>query len=85
MAVTNVNKLHSNETFEPAERLQSSYNPLHTFELPRGEEKHYQQQYGDIYFMRLAKLKPAVEEIAGDAWTDIEVCSIAGTRQAIRG
>ena len=34
---------------------------------------HYQQQYGDMYFLRLAKLKPAVEEIAAEAWEGCEV------------
>ena len=27
-----------------------------------------------MYFLRLAKLKPAVEELAEDAWGDLEVC-----------
>ena len=27
-----------------------------------------------MYFLRLAKLKPAVEELAEEAWGDMEVC-----------
>jgi DNA polymerase delta subunit 2 len=53
------------------ERLQSSYAPLHTFELEK--EKHYQQQYGDMYFLRLTKLKPVVEKIAAEAWDGFQV------------
>lgn len=35
------------------------------------------QQYGDMYFLRLAKLKPVIEAIAGEEWDDFE---IAGER-----
>lgn len=38
-----------------------------------GSDRHYQQQYGDMYFLRLAKLKPAVEKIAMDAWGELIV------------
>ncbi|KAB8203218.1 DNA polymerase alpha/epsilon subunit B-domain-containing protein [Aspergillus parasiticus] len=65
----------SDEEYAPVYRSSSSYNPLHTFQLPSGQERHYQQQYGDMYFLRLAKLKPAVEEIAVETW---EGFSIAG-------
>jgi len=41
--------------------------------LAKGDQKHYQQQYGDMYFLRLAKLKPAVEELAAEAWAGLEV------------
>lgn len=27
-----------------------------------------------MYFLRLAMLKPVVEEIAAEAWADLEVC-----------
>ena len=27
-----------------------------------------------MYFLRLVKLKPAVEELAEEAWGDMEVC-----------
>ncbi|KAI9739767.1 MAG: hypothetical protein M1834_006487 [Cirrosporium novae-zelandiae] len=55
------------------ERLPSVYQPLNTFNLPKGEQKHYKQQYGDMYFLRLAKLKPIVEEIAEKAWEGSEI------------
>jgi DNA polymerase delta subunit 2 len=52
-------------------RAPSSYKPLHTFTL--ASTKHYQQQYSDIYFLRLAKLKPAVESIATEAWNGFQI------------
>lgn len=63
----------SDEEHAPIYRSTSSYNPLHTFQLPSGQERHYQQQYGDMYFLRLAKLKPAVEEIAVETWEGLSV------------
>ncbi|KAL2815590.1 DNA polymerase alpha/epsilon subunit B-domain-containing protein [Aspergillus cavernicola] len=65
----------STQQYEPTTRSPSVYNPLDTFRLPPGQERHYQQQYGDMYFLRLAKLKPAVEAIAVEAW---EGFTIAG-------
>ncbi|KAL5628801.1 hypothetical protein BROUX41_002192 [Berkeleyomyces rouxiae] len=47
-------------------RRASSYNPLRSFDLPK--VRSYQQQYGDMYFLRLSKIKPQVEEIAREAW-----------------
>ncbi|KAJ3478412.1 hypothetical protein NLG97_g8589 [Lecanicillium saksenae] len=41
-------------------RDDSSYNPLSTFTL--NQQRSYQQQYGDMYFLRLTKIKPAVEQ-----------------------
>jgi hypothetical protein len=64
---------HSNDDYEPVYRKPSSYNPLQTFTLPMGSVRHYQQQYGDMYFLRLAKLKPAVEKVATDAWGELTV------------
>ncbi|MCJ1453376.1 hypothetical protein MMC28_003723 [Mycoblastus sanguinarius] len=63
----------SDEEYPTIERLPSSYNPLHSFTLAKGDQKHYQQQYGDMYFLRLAMLKPAVEEIAAETWGDMEI------------
>ena len=54
-------------------RTSCTYNPLPTFTLPKGEQRHYQQQYADMYFARLAQLKPAVESIAAEAWADFEI------------
>ncbi|KAI0408080.1 DNA polymerase alpha/epsilon subunit B-domain-containing protein [Xylaria palmicola] len=48
------------------ERAASEYNPLHTFQL--NKEKPYQQQFADMYFLRLTKIKPAVEQRASEAW-----------------
>ncbi|TQV99282.1 hypothetical protein V2A60_004759 [Cordyceps javanica] len=44
----------------------SSYKPLSTFVLDK--QRSYQQQYGDMYFLRLTKIKPAVEQVAAAAW-----------------
>ncbi|CAD6503270.1 BgTH12-02937 [Blumeria graminis f. sp. triticale] len=59
----------SNVDFPIIERQPSSYKPLYTYLLDK-EKKQYQQQYGDMYFLRLAKLKPAVERIASNAWDE---------------
>ncbi|KAI9842301.1 MAG: hypothetical protein M1838_003184 [Thelocarpon superellum] len=59
-------------------RQHSSYNPLRTYE--REKQKTYQQQYGDIYFLRLAKLKPAVDEIAQEAWEGFQIAGEAVRR-----
>ena len=52
----------------PITRLPSSYKPLHTFHLKK--DRSYQQQYGDMYFLRLTRIKPAVEKMAVEAWSD---------------
>lgn len=49
--------------------MQTSHNVNHRFKLG---EKSYKQQFSDMYFMRLAKLKPTVEEL-GRAWEDYGV------------
>ncbi|MCJ1261406.1 hypothetical protein MMC22_001270 [Lobaria immixta] len=63
----------SDREYPPIERHASFYNPLRTFDLAKGDQKHYQQQYADLYFLRLAKLKPAVEEIAEQSWREFEI------------
>jgi len=68
-------KSHRDEVYSSIKRHPSHYNPLHSFRLAKGDQKHYQQQYGDMYFLRLAMLKPAVEEIAAEAWDSHEVHS----------
>lgn len=65
-----------NDQYHTLERTPSSYNPLRSFHLAKGEQKHYQQQYADMYFARLAVLKPAVERIASEAWEGFEVSSL---------
>lgn len=57
----------------PLTRAHTTYTPLRTYILPKGEARHYQQQYADMYFARLAQLKPAVKQIASDAWADFEL------------
>ncbi|KAI9701383.1 MAG: hypothetical protein M1820_006474 [Bogoriella megaspora] len=63
----------TDDDFPTLQRIPSSYNPLHTYELAKGSDKHYQQQYADMYFTRLAMLKPAVEEVAAEAWEGFQV------------
>lgn len=41
--------------------------------LPKGTDKHYAQQFADMYFLRLAQLKKAVKAKAHDAWHDFEL------------
>ncbi|OHF02769.1 DNA polymerase alpha/epsilon subunit B [Colletotrichum orchidophilum] len=47
-------------------RVPSTYKPLHTFDLPK--ERSYQQQYADVYFLRLTSIRPAVDAVAAEAW-----------------
>ena len=56
------------DDIEALERSTSSYHPLHTFDL--GKDLQYKQQFADIYFLRLTKIKPAVEQIAEASWED---------------
>jgi DNA polymerase delta subunit 2 len=67
----------NHDAFPSLERLPSAYSPMQSFVLPKGENRQYMQQFGDMYFLRLAKLKPEVEAVAADAWEDFE---IAGER-----
>lgn len=55
------------------ERLQSSYRPSRKYHIHGEDHKNYQQQYGDMYFFRLAKLKPSLKQVAGDDWADFEI------------
>ncbi len=54
-------------------RLSSSYNPMYSFRLARGDKLQYQQQFGDMYFLRLAALKPVLEKVAQEEWQDFEI------------
>ena len=54
-------------------RNESNYAPLHTFALPKGADKHYSQQFADMYFLRLVQLKEHVMAKAHEAWSDFEV------------
>lgn len=53
------------------ERITSHYAPLKTFALEK--DRQYQQQYADIYFLRLTKIRPAVEEVAEAEWDGLSV------------
>ncbi|KIV94538.1 hypothetical protein PV10_02294 [Exophiala mesophila] len=68
------------EKFESLTRQSSTYTPLYSYRLPRGETKQYLQQYGDMYFLRLAKLKPVVEKIAEEDWQDFEIAGESAQR-----
>lgn len=61
----------SDEKYTALTRQPSSYKPFETYALEK--EKHYQQQFGDMYFLRLTKLKPAVEQIAAEAWDGFQI------------
>lgn len=65
MAPTNKSPSRDVKT-EPIERAPSHYKPLNTFTLENS--RSYKQQYADIYFLRLTKIKPAVEAIASETW-----------------
>lgn len=65
----------SNTNHATHTRTPSHYSPLPTYDLPRGEHRHYQQQYADMYFARLAQLKPPTEAIAAEAWSDFTIAN----------
>lgn len=56
------------------DRTPSIYNPLKTYQVG---QKQYQQQYADMYFARLAQLKPAIEAIAAEAFSEYEISNEA--------
>ncbi|KAI1466330.1 DNA polymerase alpha/epsilon subunit B-domain-containing protein [Daldinia caldariorum] len=58
----------SGETGDELQRASSNYKPLHSFKLDK--DKPYRQQFADMYFLRLTKIKPAVEQLASAAWDD---------------
>ncbi|KAI1152267.1 DNA polymerase alpha/epsilon subunit B-domain-containing protein [Nemania diffusa] len=55
------------KTEDELDRTASGYKPLHSFKLDK--EKSYQQQFADMYFLRLTQIKPAVEQRASEAWS----------------
>lgn len=61
---------HNSSSSDSAHHVQtrpkSNYHPLQTYDLDKA--RSYQQQYGDMYFLRLTKIKPAVEKVAAAAW-----------------
>ncbi|KAK3115822.1 DNA polymerase delta small subunit Cdc1 [Teratosphaeriaceae sp. CCFEE 6253] len=62
-------------------RTHATYIPIPTYQLPKGEHRHYQQQYADMYFARLAQLKPAVEAMATEAWADFTIAGETASRK----
>ncbi|EMC91503.1 hypothetical protein BAUCODRAFT_79984 [Baudoinia panamericana UAMH 10762] len=71
----------SDQQYVSLERTASTYTPLATYNLPKGENRHYQQQYADMYFARLAQLKPAVEKLASEAWAEFEIAGETALRK----
>jgi DNA polymerase delta subunit 2 len=61
----------SDSKYSSVVRQPSLYKPLETYALEK--EKHYQQQFADMYFLRLAKLKPIVEQNAREAWDGFQI------------
>ncbi|TKX25168.1 DNA polymerase alpha/epsilon subunit [Elsinoe australis] len=55
-------------------RLPSSYVPLPTFLLPT-QTRTYTQQFSDLYFSRLALLKPPTAAIASSVWGNFKLGS----------
>ena len=47
------------------------YKPLTTFHLEK--DRQYQQQFSDMYFLRLTKIKPAVEQIASASFEGVVI------------
>ncbi|KAI1072645.1 hypothetical protein LB507_002798 [Fusarium sp. FIESC RH6] len=56
----------SDTAHEVPSRSASTYKPLQSFALDK--QRSYKQQYGDMYFLRLTKIKPAVDQVAASAW-----------------
>lgn len=65
-AVTVTDHVRSDVPHQVPLRAPSSYKPLDSFAL--NKQRTYQQQYGDMYFLRLTKIKPAVDEVAAATW-----------------
>jgi len=72
-----LHKWRADDKYGNRKRQASAYNPLYNYRLPQGEKRQYAQQFADMYFLRLNKLKKAVEAIASQEWEDFE---IAGER-----
>ncbi|XXG99775.1 hypothetical protein Hte_006116 [Hypoxylon texense] len=64
----NLLRAPSGKPEDELERVSSTYKPLHSFKLD--SDRSYKQQFADMYFLRLTKIKPAVEQLASAAWDD---------------
>lgn len=73
--------IHRGKPEEELARAPSNYKPMHSFRLDK--DKPYKQQFADMYFLRLTKIKPAVEQLAFEAW-DGEVYQDTPVKQAER-
>ncbi|KAK4546212.1 hypothetical protein LTR36_002349 [Oleoguttula mirabilis] len=62
------------------DRTPSAYTPHPTYRLPPGSARHYQNQYADMYFARLAQLKPATLAIAADAFDTFSIADETARR-----
>ncbi|RMZ74073.1 dna polymerase delta subunit 2 [Pyrenophora seminiperda CCB06] len=51
----------------------SAYSPQHQFLLPPATERHYTQQFADMYFLRLMQLKKTVKQLAAEAWREFKL------------
>lgn len=60
------NNLSSDGAHSTPARADNAYQSLHAFDLDK--QRPYQQQYADLYFLRLTKIKPAVDQMASSAW-----------------
>ncbi|KAI5306666.1 N-acetyltransferase 9 [Ascosphaera pollenicola] len=61
------------DVYETDERVDSLYCPLTNYRLPPGGARQFQQQFADIYFLRLTQLKPVLAEIARQAWEGLTI------------
>ncbi|KAI5812389.1 DNA polymerase alpha/epsilon subunit B-domain-containing protein [Pyronema omphalodes] len=57
-------------TTQPKERVSHQHESSDRFVVV---DPSYSQQFSDMYFLRLAKLKPILEEVTQNAWEDYEV------------
>ncbi|KAF5675270.1 dna polymerase delta subunit 2 [Fusarium heterosporum] len=57
----------SDSAHQVPSRSASACKSLQSFALDK--HRSYKQQYGDMYFLRLTKIKPAVDQVAAAAWT----------------
>ncbi|KAI1438770.1 DNA polymerase alpha/epsilon subunit B-domain-containing protein [Xylaria sp. CBS 124048] len=57
----------SGEAENELERTASEYKPLQSFALDA--DRSYKQQFSDMYFLRLTKIKPVVDQRALEAWS----------------
>lgn len=62
---------YSDTAHQVQTRSASAYKPLQSFALDK--QRSYKQQYGDMYFLRLTKIKPAVDKVADAAWTGTSI------------